>query len=450
MYHKIYLIFSLLCGFISDPVGSAPLPYESKAIHLGVASCASSVCHGSIQPNDKYNVLLNEYVTWSHRDAHAKAYEVLLSKESKAIATKLGLRSAHTADICLDCHTDNVPKELRGKEFQLTDGVGCEACHGGSEKWIEMHAAKDSSYLDNVARGMYPTADFTERAALCLSCHYGNDDKFTSHRIMGAGHPRLSFELDTFLALQPSHIQVDEDYRKRKPTASHTKVWALGQTAAAEIQLNMLQGPMISQPSVFPELALFDCHACHNNSMQTLDWHRRMNTALVKPGNVPIADGHLRMAIVIARQVDKSAAKKLVGLCQALQKASGENRQQIMNISRQLQDMVAWLGHELTITEFGYAEKKQILTDLINMGIEGEFGDYIGAEQAVMAIELIIIDMEEVRFRHYLDNLYKLVQNDETYRPAQFVAALKQLKAALNYELSGAVRPYRIHRDASK
>ena len=75
----------------------------------------------------------------------------------------------------------------------------------------------------------------------------------------------------------------------------------MGQIAATQSQLHIFQGHLISQPLVFPELALFDCHACHNNSMHQLDWQRRMNSPRIKPGNVPIADGHLRMGIELIR-----------------------------------------------------------------------------------------------------------------------------------------------------
>ncbi len=189
MRQNIYNFAGVLCWFLVVSVSSAPLPYQSSEKHLGVVTCASSVCHGSIQANENYNISLNEYVIWSHRDRHAKAYETLLSKESKAIATKLGLRNAYTAKICLDCHADNIAKEKRGEGFQLTDGIGCEACHGGAENWIETHTNNETSHQENVKRGMYPTANFADRAALCLSCHYGNDDKFATHQIMGAGHP---------------------------------------------------------------------------------------------------------------------------------------------------------------------------------------------------------------------------------------------------------------------
>jgi hypothetical protein len=139
------------------------------------------------------------------------------------------------------------------------------------------------------------------------------------------------------------------------------------------------------------------------------------------------------MASVIANQLDKSDARKLAGLSKALQKASGENRQRIVNISRQLQNVVEKLSRDLAVKEFGRTEKEQILADLLKMGVKGEFRDYIGAEQAVMAIELIIIDMDKkTQSREQLDDLYKLVKNDETYQPVKFMNALKKLKAVIN------------------
>jgi len=161
---------------------------------------------------------------------------------------------------------------------------------------------------------MYPTANLRERAALCLSCHYGTADKFATHRLMGAGHPRLSFELDTFLALQPAHYRVDDDYRRRKPTFSRTQIWAYGQLAAVDLELKTLQGPRINNSAAFPELTLFNCYACHMSSMRRYDWSHRLLTVAVEPGSVPINDGHLRMAWVIARRLDPPAAPAVLKL----------------------------------------------------------------------------------------------------------------------------------------
>ena len=83
---------------------SAELPDKAANKHMGVATCATSQCHGSAVPRDGANVMQNEYVTWTQDDPHSRAYDVLNNAESTAIAARLGLRAAHTAKICLDCH----------------------------------------------------------------------------------------------------------------------------------------------------------------------------------------------------------------------------------------------------------------------------------------------------------------------------------------------------------
>lgn len=417
------------------------LPYEAPNKHLGVATCSSSVCHGSVKSKTSYNVLLNEYITWSHDDAHAKAYNVLKSERSRAIAAKLGLPNAYDAKICLDCHSDNVPATVRGKEFNIADGVGCETCHGGAEKWIESHTMKTTSYEDNLGNGMYPTATLTSRAPLCLSCHVGNADKFATHRIMGAGHPRLSFELDTFQALQPPHHQIDKDYAVRKPVYSRTTVWAYGQLEAARMQVQLIQQYFAKDGATFPELALFSCHSCHESSMRQLDWARGMTTMGMQPGSVPLADGHLRMAIVIARQMSTPGARDLVALSQSLQEASATSRDRVVQISGRLEDTIRQIEAQAATRQWTNAERTALLGAILDLGSRREYRDYISAEQAVMATELLMLDLDTAqRNRPRLDALFKLVEDDEAYRPEQFVTAVDQLRAALGMSAAAATR----------
>jgi hypothetical protein len=408
------------------------LPYEAMNKHLGVATCSSSVCHGSVKSKNSYNVQLNEYVTWSHDDSHAKAYNVLKSERSRAIAAKLGLPNAYDAKICLDCHADNVPETVRGKEFNVADGIGCESCHGGAEKWIESHTMKTTSYEDNLRNGMYPTANLNSRAPLCLSCHVGNADKFATHRIMGAGHPRLSFELDTFQALQPPHHQIDKDYAERKPVYSRTAVWAYGQLEGARMQVQLIQQYFGKDGAVFPELALFSCHSCHESSMRQLDWARGLTTMATQPGSVPLNDGHLRMAIVIARQMSTPLARDLVTLSQSLQEASATSRDRVVQVSGRLEEALRQLEAQAAARQWSNAERTALLTAILDLGSRREYRDYIGAEQAVMATELLMLDLDTAaRNRPRLDALFKLVEDDEAYRPDQFVTAVDQLRAAL-------------------
>jgi len=405
----------------------------AQSKHLGVASCSSSVCHGSVTPGKTYDVLLNEYVTWSHEDAHSKAYTALNSPRARSMAAKLGLPNAATAKICLDCHADNVAPDKRGPKFSVTDGVGCEACHGGSERWITTHTSRKATYTENIGKGMYPTANLHERATLCLSCHYGTADRFATHRLMAAGHPRLSFELDTFLAIEPAHYRVDADYERRKPSYSRTQTWAYGQLAAAAAELASLQGPRIDNTATFPELALFNCYSCHMSSMRRYDWSHRLLTLSLEPGQVPINDGHLRMAYIIARRLDPSGAPSMLKMSQALIASGPAGRGAIMARARDLGGFMNKLRDRAATYQWSRVDQQQLLNIVVSLGVEGEFHDYIGAEQAVMAIDGLLIDLgwsNEHRAR--LDGLYRLTRNDEGYTPEAFVTAMRDLQGALD------------------
>jgi hypothetical protein len=417
------------------------LPYQAPNKHLGVATCSSTVCHGNVKSTSSYDVQLNEYVIWSHDDSHSKAYNTLKSERSRAIAAKLGLPNAYDAKICLDCHADNVPESVRGKEFNVADGIGCESCHGGAEKWIESHTMKTTSYEDNLKNGMYPTANISSRAPLCLSCHVGNADKFATHRIMGAGHPRLSFELDTFQALQPPHHHIDKDYAVRKPVYSRTAAWAYGQLEAARMQVQLVQQHFSKDGATFPELALFSCHSCHESSMHQLDWARGLTTLGTQPGSVPLNDGHLRMAIVIARQMSTPASRDLVTLSQSLQEASATSRDRVVQVSGRLEETLRQIEAQAAARTWSNAERTALLTAILDLGSRHEYRDYIGAEQAVMATELLMLDLDTAqRNRPRLDAHFKLVEDDEAYRPEQFVTAVDQLRAALGMTSAAASR----------
>ena len=220
-------------AFILLAVGWLAGPAAAQDVHLGVKSCGSSGCHGQVASSSS-PVLLNEYVTWQKYDKHATAYKVLLEPRSQRIAANLGLKNAHEAKICLDCHADNIPENQRGPQFVMEDGVGCEACHGaGSAPWMGLHIG-GSAHSKNVENGLIPLEDPVVRAGICLDCHLGNDNQFATHRIMGAGHPRISFELDSFTDFQPAHFVVDKDYNERKNVVDGVRTWAIGQAMSVE------------------------------------------------------------------------------------------------------------------------------------------------------------------------------------------------------------------------
>lgn len=408
------------------------------AMHEGVASCASSLCHGAVEEAKVGHILGNEYVTWTRKDPHARAYTTLKSAQSKRIAKNLGLDSAVTARICLDCHADNVPPAQRGARFQLSDGVGCESCHGAAGSWLASHTTGKATHADNLKAGLYPTDVPAQRAKLCLSCHFGNADKFVTHRIMGAGHPRMSFELDTFTALQPAHYRVDADYRERKSAEKGVRVWAIGQVEAVRQFLENFIRVLDDRNELFPELVFFDCHACHH-SMRDQRWQPQSLVGL-GPGRVRLSDAHFLMLRHIAVRVDPALGAQFVKGILALHQATTESHKATREKARALLKQVGNLAPSVAAHDFSNAEMRDILEDIITEGLRGEDHDYVAAEQATMAIATLTTALEaagklshvQVRtINQALAPLYAAVQHDDQYRPEQFSQALRTVKTAL-------------------
>ena len=54
-------------------------------------------------------------------------------------------------------HATYVPEAQRGPRFKLSDGVGCESCHGPGGQFVSTHVQPTAQHAGNIAAGMYPT-----------------------------------------------------------------------------------------------------------------------------------------------------------------------------------------------------------------------------------------------------------------------------------------------------
>ena len=409
------------------------LPYEAKGKHLGVVNCANSLCHGSVSTWKDSHILQTEYVTWSRVDKHhTRAYSVLLEDRSRRIARNLGMKEApHQAKLCLDCHAHNPPPDRRDERFKVTDGVSCEACHGPAEGWIKAHTAPDATHADNVKRGLYPTSDPVALARLCLSCHFGNRDKFVTHRMMGAGHPRMSFELDTFAQTQPPHFVADADWQRRKGDFDAVRLWAIGQAVAATETLEVLLDPRRSRDGLFPELVIFDCHACHH-PMSELRWTPRTHPS---PGRIRLNDSaFLMLRQIVRRALPGEEANLFAQRVSELHRAVAGDGGEPMEAARALRAMLQSITERLARRAFAGEDLRAIAMGLVEEGVAGQFHDYAGAEQATMAVGSVLAFMgrrgelaDVARANAALARLHATVKDDEKYRPERFREELAAL-----------------------
>jgi len=407
-----------------------PLPQFGADVHEGVASCASGVCHGKVSPDPNASVQLNEYRIWLRNDYHSRAYKTLLTGQSKTMAQKLGLSSAQTAPICLDCHADNVVPDRRGARFQISDGVGCEACHGGSGRWLQSHAEQRTSHADNLAKGMYPTEQPMERARLCLSCHLGTRDKFATHRIMGAGHPRLAFELEVFTVNQPAHYKVDDDYRTRKPFIPPVNMWLAGLLISSLQTMELLQAEWFTRQTLVPELSFYQCHACHH-PMDKLRWQPE-GAAALPPGTVRLNDASLVMLQAVLQILSNPLASELAAEINALHTASMADRASVVAQAARLEKSLGNLEGSLVNVEYSDTQKKSLRRGLAQRAADGRFRHFTAAEQAFLAVETLNISLgDQSRLQARMDAWFATVEDENDFVPLKYAVFAKQVLGEL-------------------
>jgi len=411
----------------AQAASAAVSPPATAYKHLGVASCAASVCHGKVAPQTGRNVALNEYRIWQQQDRHAQAYRALERPLGKSIAAKLGLANASTAKICLDCHADNVPDALRGPRFTLSDGIGCEACHGGSERWIKTHAQQNATHAANLALGMYPTETPVRRAQLCLSCHLGTDTKFATHRLMGAGHPRMRFELDTFSVNQPAHYQVDADYIERKGKIDEINLWLAGQIENERVYLTLLQGPLFAHAGLMPELAFYDCFGCHH-ALDKPRWTPERAGPGIAPGTLRLQRQSLLMLQAVAEAIGEGAsANEIAESGNALTRAGQTDMAAVRDDARKLS---AWLNAREPWTKrtFSRAEITAVRRTLLSYAAKDRSSDFMAAEQVVLGVESLSYALgDHDKHGSDIDALYNAVKTSSSFDPAQFAGAARQV-----------------------
>lgn len=409
-----FLLGTLLLGNLSEVNISKA---EEAAKFEGVGSCASSQCHGSVNPRKPGNVLQNEYTTWKKHDPHAKAWASLQNADSRRIAEHLGIGAPEKEPMCLQCHSTFAPSSQLGEAYHAEDGVGCESCHGASEKWLSAHTASDATHENNVRLGMRELKNPQAQTKLCLSCHFGSDDKYVNHRLIGAGHPRLSFELDTFQSIEPRHWLVDEDYQARKASYDPVEAWFQGQFAQALESLNRLQSPKRSKQGIFPEFALFECSNCHH-SLTEEQWKTKDFPG--QPGNPRLNLSSLSMIREALETFDKGQASALAAEVESLKLnyvVGGSAPAASVNALKQkLQRFGKSLTHDHArqlLKHFaGYATREKDLT-------------YETAEQLAMAFSVFVsaIDPSGERYRAELDAVYATLKNPKDFAAADFVKA---------------------------
>lgn len=424
---------------------SAAAAAQDGGRYTGVASCAGSTCHGRAEGNGEV-VRQDEIATWQEPSAssgaHSRALVALGSLRGRQIAATLGLGDPTGEPACLGCHATFAPVAERGPRFQLGDGVGCESCHGPAGGWIATHYTTLGTHRANVGAGLTPLDSPQVRAGVCLDCHYGSaaGNRFVTHRMMAAGHPRLVFELDLFSALQQHHDE-DTDYRQRKGRTASVRLWAVGQAEAVRRSADLFARPGFGTEGIFPEFFFYDCHSCHR---QITDGPQRRLTFETNPGRPipfgqpPFNDENAIILSAVARVLAPGQAQGFESASQGFHRAMGEGRAEAAQAAMRLRDTAAALSDALA--QGGGGDAFTVIAAIADRATSPRFTDYAGSAQAVMATDTLLNALvREGRvtvgaaagIRADINRAYDAVRSPEGYNPVRFRAALGQAAGAI-------------------
>ncbi len=283
-----------------------PVPAPGQAFaYRGAATCASNACHGatySKTDTERTDAAHRAYTTYmSHGDKHVKAYNDLLTERSKIIARNYS-QSTGEKDVapektvlCLRCHSMDPAAVLAGRDVAYADGIGCERCHGAAEKWLNVHfydTWRALSPAEKEKYGFKPTKDLLTRGQVCAECHVGTGDAQVDHDLYAAGHPRLDFELSSYLATMPPHWSISAE-KQRMPDAT-ARTWVIGQVVSAKAALELLETRAKDEKRPWPEFAESDCYACHHDLKANQARQKRGYGDRV-PGTLPWNDWYYTM-----------------------------------------------------------------------------------------------------------------------------------------------------------
>ena len=321
----------------------------------------------------------------------------------------------------------------------MTDGVGCESCHGPSSGWIASHYAVGASHADNIAGGMIALDMPAVRASVCLDCHYGSGKpgQFVTHAMMAAGHPRLSFELDLFSSLQ-QHWDADADYAARKPRSDSVRLWAVGQAEAVQRALALFGRSDLASNGVFPEFTFYDCHSCHRAIDDNPARGRTFETNPERPitfGQPPFNDENIIMLSAVARVLAPAQANRFDAAARQFHAAMGIGRSDAVAAAARLSTEAGALGRAIAQGPGGSDTAFQVIAAIGERAISSRFTDYTGSVQAVMAVDTLLNALvREGRvtvgaaagIRASINRAYAAVTSPTDYNPAAFRAALGQ------------------------
>lgn len=418
-----------------DDLGSTTPQFQ------GLRSCVP--CHNeTIGENNPFITMSREFCVLNEvsvfaSDKHRQAYELLkgdLGQHMERILAESKDKPDYkvTEDKqCLACHA-NLPPDGNISEFKsLEFGVTCESCHGPSSLWESPHDdprwRKISAEEKEKKYGMIDVRNPVRRAKQCFACHIGNvqEGKVVTHEMYAAGHPPLpGIEIETFSEQMPMHWRtlkqkgefkfLDDYIHANFPGLEHsplkdlakTKSVIIGGTMALRETINLFASQAVHQDSPWPELAVFDCTACHHD-LAAPSWRQKRGYGRSLPGRPQMfawPEALVKLGIRQRAGDDDAAFQKdwdayhgkMEELRRVLDRRPFGDPKAIQEVAMGEDGLIAWLDQladDVFASHVGEDDAQRTLQTLVSLSPE-TYPDFHSARQLVWALQTVLSELK--------------------------------------------------------
>ena len=270
-------------------------------------SCAAAGCHGAA-PAGEQRGSSTAWTQWALTDPHRRALDVLYGERAVEIYRQLTRDEAPLTtaearerfaillrDRCVGCHAttdaaegsdssdetdpEREPVSARGPLTALSwmeqrvEGISCVTCHPQTPGWRDRHFLESASGREGREQH-WAESHWPRRVSGCYACHagdlhVGNRVYSVDHEMIAAGHPRLQFEMSSYLDRYPPHwdsTAIADRYRRATGGFLHVGLWRLGQEQAVRQQLLRMEHAVASasRPASGQDWSHYACGQCHH------------------------------------------------------------------------------------------------------------------------------------------------------------------------------------------
>ncbi len=294
--------------------------------------------------------------------------------------------------------------------------------------------------------GFYDVRSPSSRARMCASCHIGDlaQGRFVTHEMYAAGHPPLpAFEVETFMRHMPPHWRLlrgsdhqaskwpdplavkdatvsaeflektnDPYYAALRATApgelafDRTRAlavgaivtWAQNARVAAEVA-STTDFPLSPATDRWPELASFECAACHHD-LQLSSW-RAERLPPSTPGRPILQNWSSPLFVAVCKSLNKGQLPpELIAAEEFLAKATAKQpygeQSEIANKLKQAAATVDDWAKRVEEKPFSRTDAMALLRSIASVGSAGSH-DYESARHLVWGFEEVLREVDPMR-----------------------------------------------------